>query len=418
MSVEIPLEDFKDDFDPFTALLEIAGEAEIVDPFPKLVELVEKGGPVQEVDLHEYVGLPAMGVWKPGPHFAVLGYQEASEVMLNPEVFSNKVHEAGLGITFGESITTMDAPQHQRYRRLFQQAFTPRMIESLQPRFKAVLDRLMARIIKKGEAELVHDLALHFPFQFIMDLMNMPEEQRALFHKLAVAQVCVTFDKAHGTEASRILGNYLSPLIDERRENGDDEDFIAVMARAEIDGDRLPQNILVSFFRQLMNAGGETSFHGFSNILAALFTHPEQLDAIRQDRGLIKQAIEEGLRWNGPIAFTGIMRETTRDYELGGVHIPKGAQIQVSTGMANRDESLWENPHEFNIHRPPQRHFAFGFGPHICIGQHVARMELTMTLNDLLDRLPNVRLDPAKPPPVIRGFTARSADAVHVRFDA
>jgi len=190
------------------------------------------------------------------------------------------------------------------------------------------------------------------------------------------------------------------------------------MARAEIDGEQLPQNILVSFFRQLMNAGGETSYHGFSNILAALFTHPEQLDAIRRDRKLIPQAIEEGLRWNGPIPFTGIMRETTRDSKLGGVHIPKGAQIQVSTGMANRDESRWENPHEFNIHRPPQRHFAFGFGPHICIGQHVARMELTMALNELLDRLPSVRLNTEKPAPAIRGFTARSADAVHVRFEA
>jgi len=418
MSAAYPLEDFKDDFDPFTALLTVGGEAQIVDPFPRLVELLKKGGPVQEVDLHEYVGLPAMAVWKPGPRFAVLGYQEASEVMLNAEVFSNKVHEAGLGITFGESITTMDAPDHQRYRRLFQQAFTPKMIDSLRPRFHGVLKRLMNRLVQQGEAELVHDLALHFPFQFIMDLMNMPEEQRALFHKLAVAQVCVTFDKEHGTEASRILGNYLSPLIDERRANGSDDDFVAVMARAEIDGEQLPQNILVSFFRQLMNAGGETSYHGFSNILAALFTHPEQLDAIRRDRKLIPQAIEEGLRWNGPIPFTGIMRETTRDSKLGGVHIPKGAQIQVSTGMANRDESRWENPHEFNIHRPPQRHFAFGFGPHICIGQHVARMELTMALNELLDRLPSVRLNTEKPAPAIRGFTARSADAVHVRFEA
>ena len=417
MSVALRLEDFGDDFDPFTALMTAGGEAEIVDPFPALIELLEKGGPVQEIDLHEYIGLAPMNVWKPGPRFAVLSYKEASEVMLNAEVFSNKVHEAGLGITFGESITTMDAPDHQRYRRLFQQAFTPKMIDSLRPRFKSVLDRLMDRILERGEADLVHDLALHFPFQFIMDLMNMPEEHRALFHKLAVAQVCVTFDKEHGTEASRILGNYLSPLINDRRENGEEDDFIAVMARAEIDGERLPQNILVSFFRQLMNAGGETSYHGFSNILAALFTHPEQLEAIKQDRNLIKPAIEEGLRWNGPIPFAGIMRETTRDHELGGVLIPAGAQIQVSTGMANRDKSLWENPHEFNIRRPPQRHFAFGFGPHICIGQHVARMELTMALNDLLDRLPNVRLDPERPAPVIRGFTARSADAVHVTFD-
>jgi len=417
MASAIPLEDFQDDFDPFTALMTLGGEAEIVDPYSKLVELRDKGGPVQEVDLHEYIGLPVMSVWKPGPHFAVLAYQEASEVMLNADVFSNKVHEAGLGITFGQSITTMDAPEHQRYRRLFQQAFTPRMIENLRPRFQAVLDRLLDRIQSKGEADLVHDLALHFPFQFIMDLMNMPLEQRALFHKLAVAQICVTFDQKRGTEASRFLGNYLSPLIDERRENGDEADFVSVMARAEVDGERLPQNILVSFFRQLMNAGGETSYHGFSNIMAALFTHPEQLEAVRQDRSLLKQAIEEGLRWNGPIPFTGIMREATRDYELGGVHIPKGAQIQVSTGMANRDESMWERPHEFDIHRTPQRHFAFGFGPHICIGQHVARMELTMALNDLLDRLPNVRLDSAKPAPVIRGFTARSADAVHVKFD-
>lgn len=413
MGVPIPLKDFEDDFDPFTGLLTAGGEGHIVEVHDELAKLRRRAS-VHELDLSTHFGAPKYLFIGDTPVYAVLGYKEVDEILTDVDRFSNKIYERSLGITFGRSVTVMDPPEHTRYRKLFQAAFTPKMLDSLRGKFQAVVDRLMAKFIDRGEADLVKEFALHFPFQFIMDLMDMPEEQRPLFHKIAIAQTCMMFDMEHSLEASRRLGEYLDQLINDRRENGAEDDFVAVMARAEIEGERLPQIVLISFFRQLMNAGGDTSYHGFSNILTALFTHPDQLTAVKQDRELIRPAIEEGLRWNGPLL--AIQREPKADVVIGGVEIPKGAYINVCIGAANRDESVWEDPDSFNIFRPVKRHFAFGFGAHVCIGQHLARMELTIALNDILNRLPNVRLNPDKVPPVIHGLSMRGPESVHVKF--
>jgi cytochrome P450 len=345
----------------------------------------------------------------------VIGYNAVNEVLQNPADYSNTIYERHVGITFGRSITTMDAPLHGKYRRLFQEAFNPRMLAALRPRFQAVIERLVSDLSPNGQADLVHEFAVHFPFQFICDLMDLPEADRAVFHKLAHGQTCVMFDPEHGQEASRLLGNYLTALIAERRAQNSEGDFISILANAELDGEGIPDDVLLGFFRQLMNAGGDTSYHGFSNILAALFMHPEQLDLIRADRSLIPRAIEEGLRWGAPL--TSIDRITTRDVVLKGVEMPAGSVVRVCIAAANRDESIFADPHSFNIMREQRRSVVFGYGSHVCIGQHVARSELQIALNALLDQLPNIRLDPTKPEPVVRGLTFRGADAVNVIWD-
>jgi cytochrome P450 len=224
------------------------------------------------------------------------------------------------------------------------------------------------------------------------------------------------FDPEHGQEASRLLGNYLTDLIALRRAEKSETDFVSVLANAELEGERIPEDVLLGFFRQLMNAGGDTSYHGFSNTLAALFTHPRQVEMIRQDRSLIPRAIEEGLRWGAPI--TSIDRVTTRDVTLAGVKMPKGSVVRVCIAAANRDAKIFADPHEFDVMREQRRSVVFGYGPHLCIGQHVARMELHLALDKLLDKLPNLRLDLAKPAPVVRGLTFRGADQVNVIWDS
>lgn len=408
------LEDFKDNFNPFTALLEVAGEGKVVDPYVELGRL-RRISPIHELDLHEIFGLKKQVTIGNRRTFVVLGYDAVNATLNKPADFLNCIYETNLGITFGKTITAMDGAEHARYRKLFQSAFVPKMLNSLRPRFQAVLDRLIGQFARRGKADLVQELALHFPFQFIMDLMDMPMESRPLFHKIAMAQTCVPFDREHGVQASRMLGDYLGDLINERRALKSETDFVSVIANAEVDGERLPQEVVVSFFRQLMNAGGDTSYHGFSNVLTALFTHPDQLERVRQDRSLVPQTIDEGLRWNGPI--NDLARTPSHDLELCGVKLPKDAYLHICIGAANRDETIWENPDRFDIFRPVKRHFAFGFGPHICIGQHLARMELTMALNTLLDRLHGLRLDDSMPPPVIRGLSMRGAESVHVVFD-
>jgi cytochrome P450 len=414
MGTEIQLEDFDDNFNPFTALLTIGGEGNITEPWEAL-SAVQKESPVVEMDIHRHFGLPRQVTLDAITKFyTALGFDACQEVLSNPAIYSNTIYVAQIGTVFGQSITAMDAPEHGKYRRLFQAAFTPKMLSSLKPRFEMLVGNIVESFANDGKAELVHQLALHFPFTFICDLMNLPMEYRDRFHKLATAQTCVTFDRAHGEEASQKLGRFLTKLIEERRKLNSTTDFVSIIANAEVEGEKLPHEVLLGFFRQLMNAGGDTSYHGFSNIMAALFTNPDQLEAIRKDRSLIPAAIEEGMRWGAPVPADRI---TTQDTVLAGVSIEKGALVRVLTGVANRDESVWPDPHKFNIFRPQKRHFSFGYGPHVCIGQHVARMELQTALSTLLDRLPDIRLDPDMPRPVIRGLTFRGADAVHVKWD-
>jgi len=413
MNSPMQIEDFTDDFNPFTAMLELGGDGHIIDPFPEFARL-RRIAPVHEVDLHRHFGVHPDTTAEGLRHFLVLGFDAATELLMDPALFSNRLYARNVGITFGASITVMDPPEHSRYRRLFQAAFTPRMLTQLRPMFQAVVDRLIDGFAARGCAELVSEFALHFPFQFIMDLMDMDVAQRPIFHKLAMAQTCVTFDAEHATQASGFLWNYLSRLVEQRRALRSDSDFISVLANAELDGERLPDDILVSFLRQLMNAGGDTSYHTFSNILAALLTHPEQLALIAADRTLIPQAIEEGLRWGGPIG--SVQRSPLRAVDFAGASMQAGDLVHVAISACNRDETRWERPDDFDILRPPLRHLSFAQGPHICIGQHLARMELAMALQTLLERLPDLRLDPDKAAPVIHGVMMRGADAVHVRF--
>jgi cytochrome P450 len=191
---------------------------------------------------------------------------------------------------------------------------------------------------------------------------------------------------------------------------------VSMLAQVEVDGDVLPEEVLVSFLRQLVNAGGDTTYRGTSILLVGLLNNPEQLDAVRRDRTLIPQAIDEALRWDGPVVVQA--RTAARETELGGMKIPVNALIDVVAGSANRDPSRYPDPDKFDIFRPRKhRHFAFAYGPHVCIGQHLARMEMTRALHAILDRLPNVRLDPDMPPPDVRGTMMRVPKHIHVVFD-
>ena len=279
-----------------------------------------------------------------------------------------------------------------------------------------VIDSLMARFVGRGEADLVEDFTFHYPFQIVFRQLGLPPEEVAMFHKLAMAQIVVSFDIPHGTEASRKLGVYFKEIIEERRRQPT-EDLISVLAHAEVDGEKLPEDVLISFLRQLVNAGGDTTYRGTSVLLTGLLNNPEQLEAVRKDRSLVPAAIEEALRWEGPVLIQ--TRMATVDTELGGVKIPAGAFLDIAAGAANRDPEKFDHPDSFNIfRRSANRSFAFAFGSHICIGQHLARVEMTRALNAVLDRLRNLRLDTARPAPQIRGIMMRVPKHIYVRFDA
>lgn len=401
-------------FDSEKAFAEKIGTDVIENPYPKFAEMRAQA-PVHAGDFRAMFGLPRDSTLADMPHWTVVAHREVMEVLGDQATYGNKIYERNLGKGFGRSITTMDPPEHPRYRKLFQKAFTPVAIANWGDTLvKPVIEGLVEGFVGEGKAELVRHFTTRFPFHFIYSQLDLPEEDRDTFHKLAVALTCIANYPKEGAEASRKLGDYMALLLRERR-GGKGTDLITLVANAEIDGGRLPEEVMVGFFRQLMNAAADTTYRGSSNLLAGLLANPEQLEAVRQDRKLIPQVIEEGLRWETPVV--SLQRCTTKAVTLGGVELPEGAALDVVIGSANRDERQFQDPERFDIQRKGQRQVAFGFGPHVCIGQHLARVEITVALNALLDKLPNLRLDPDKSVPVVRGLALRAADAIHVRWD-
>jgi len=217
-----------------------------------------------------------------------------------------------------------------------------------------------------------------------------------------------------GMAASRAMREYLRPIVESRTSEPRD-DLLSDLIAARIDGERLDEANLYGFLMLLLPAGAETTFRVMGNCLFALLTHPRDLERVRRDPQLLAEAIEETLRWETSV--TTISRVATRDAEIAGVKIPEGSIVNLLTGSANRDESRFEDPEHWNLDRPDKRHLAFGWGRHLCLGMHLARLELRTGLSAILDRLPNLRLDPAATPPRIRGVAFRGPDALPVLFD-
>lgn len=415
MTAAASIENFDDHtFNPFMEDALVFGEH--LNPYEKIAALRQKSS------VHEGEYRVLMGLYRDithpenARHFSVFGYDEVAQALGDPATFSNHAYTYNLGISFGRSISTMDAPDHPRFRRIFQKAFLPQTVAKWgEDLVDPVVKDLMDSFIHTGKADLIQQFTLHYPFHVIYRQLDLPPQDVAIFHKLAIAQTVVAVDVAHGVEASEKLGRYFKKLVDQRRANPGD-DLISALALAEVDGEHLPEDVLVSFLRQLVNAAGDTTYRSTSVLLTALLNNPDQLEAIRNDRSLIAPAIEEAVRWDGPVLMQS--RYTTKDVTLGGVDIPKGSFVELVAGSANRDERKFEDPDSFNIFRKPEhRHFGFSFGPHVCIGQHLARVEMTRALTAILDRLPNLRLDPDMQAPMIRGSMMRAPHSLHVKFD-
>ena len=414
MRADFRISDFDDpDYDPFDAFEKTIGSEAVKNPWPRITRLREQAK-VHPQGIREAFGMPPDATMLDLPKYMALGFETVSQLFSDSKKYSNAIYERNLGAAFGRSITVMDAPEHTKYRQIFQKVFSPNAIaqwgnEVLAP----VVNKLLDPIVEQGKADLVREFTVEYPFRFIYGQLGLPEADVDTFHRLGVGLMCIIDDTEHGKEANEKLGDYLARLIEERRSRPGD-DLVSMLALAEIDGARLPDEILLGFLRQLLNAGGDTTYRSTSNTLVGLLTNPSQLAAVQQDRSLLPRAIEEGLRWEPPsIAH---MRTPFRDIELAGVQIPAGACIDVVTGSANRDPSVFENPDDFNIFRKSSHILTFGLGPHICIGRHLAKLEMSVALSAILNRLPNLRLDDTCPPPEIHGLIKRSPSNIHVRF--
>jgi cytochrome P450 len=316
----------------------------------------------------------------------------------------------------GHMILGMDDPEHRLNRNLVSNAFRERSLARWeQDLIGPICNELIDRFVGRGAAELVRELTFEFPVRVIARLLGLPEEDFAQFQRWSIELIGLGADIERGLAASQSLKDYFATVVAERRRTPQ-HDVISDLVTAEIEGERLTDEAIYAFLLLLLPAGAETTYRSSGNLLFLLLTHPEQLAALQRDRDLVDQAIEEGLRLEPPLLMIG--RTTTREVEIGGVMLPAGAEITTCLGSANHDEARWEDPDSFDIFRAPQQHLAFAFGPHMCLGMHLARLETRVVLNAVLDRLPNLRLDPDGDDPHIRGMIFRSPTSIPVLFDA
>jgi cytochrome P450 len=350
-----------------------------------------------------------------GDVYLALGYEAVSQVLRDGELFSSAGYGQTMGQVMGRTILQMDPPEHGRHRDLIQKAFTKKAIEVWERELiRPVVSGLIDRFAARGHADLVRELTFPFPVAVIAGMMGLPARDFADFHRLAVELISVMSDFEGAIRAGQGLQEIFGRVLAERRASPRD-DLVSVLAHAEIDGTRLSDDEIFSFLRLLAPAGAETTYRSSSNLFFGLLSHPDQLEAVRADRSLVPDAIQEGLRWECPLL--GILRTATRDTEVCGVPIPAGSAVSLHLGAANRDSERWERPHEFDIRREKKANMAFAFGPHRCLGMHLAKCESEVVLNAILDRLPGLRLDPAAEDVHVTGMIFRAPLALPVIFD-
>jgi cytochrome P450 len=400
-------------YDPFEEFNRSVGAGVVEDPYP-LLAVARAKGPVLKENL-EAALLDDGNAPEAGPEvFTAFSYDAVQTVLRDGDTFSSAGYADVMGAVMGHTILEMDEPEHHTYRGLVQQAFSRKAmdrweLEAVGP----IVDECIDAFVDRGEAELVRELTLPFPVNVIASMLGLPREDLPQFHRWAIELISVAFDWDRGTRASAQLRGYFAGVLAERRAHPTN-DLMSILAAAELDGQRLTDEEIFAFLRLLLPAGAETTYRSSSNLLFGLLTNPDQLDALRADRALMPQAIEEGLRWEPPL--TTIVRTATRDTVVDGVEVPAQAVVIVNVGSANHDEKYWERSEEFNIHREQRQHLAFAFGPHMCLGMHLARMETRVLFERIFTRLPNLRLDPAVEAPHITGMTFRAPPALPVLF--
>jgi len=287
----------------------------------------------------------------------------------------------------------LDDPDHARLRALVSKAFTPRLIERLRGRIEALCEELLDDMKRKSGTDLVAGYALPLPATVIAELLGVPAEDHARFHRWSNRLVSVSSgrDMLRALPAALAFVRYLHKLVERRRADPQD-DLITALIRAEEAGDKLSEDELLAMAFLLLVAGHETTVNLIASGTLALLEHPEQAEVIRHDPSLVKPAVEELLRYTSPVEMA-TERYAREDVEIRDTTIPRGGLVLAVLGSANRDERHFEDPDALDLARDPNRHLAFGRGGvHHCLGAPLARMEGQIALNALLRRFPAARL--------------------------
>jgi len=336
-------------------------------------------------------------------YWAVTGQNELDFISKNPLLFSSEVKgvmpkEPREGEDFQSSdiMLSMDPPRHMKYRRIVRGAFTPKAVESYEPRLQKIAQDIVARVLPKGKCEFVADIAAEFPLVVICELLGVPQKDRATF--FAWSNTMIGDDDpeySHSPEdqvkAMTELYMYADVIMAENRENPQDN-VVGRLLRGDVDGERLSESEFRNFMLLLIVAGNETTRNQTSHIMRLLIEHPEQYQMLVDNPELLPDAVNEGLRYNSPVIM--FRRTAMEDVQLANRTIRKDDKLILFYQSASSDERYFKDPDVFDITRPQREPVAdhlraFGIGEHYCLGLYLARMELKLMLRECIEHMRN-----------------------------
>ncbi|MED5019171.1 cytochrome P450 [Paenibacillus chibensis] len=317
----------------------------------------------------------------------VFKYEDVKAVFTNYEVFSSQ------GAPDSEdpleySILRQDPPKHRQLRKLVSQAFTPRVIESLAPKIKAITTSLLDEAEKKGHMDAVAEFTSPLPITVIAEMLGVSMEHREKFKEWSDALVGDHAEDFY--QCQREMNEYFSVIAEDRRRHPQ-EDLITKLVQARIDNEHLSDLEIIGFCILLLVAGNETTTNLISSAMLGIDSLPEVRAQLLADPTLIPGAIEETFRYFSPVQL--MFRHVKEDTVLRGQELKKGQFVHIWMASANHDEDVFERPEQFNIHRNPNPHLGLGSGIHFCLGSQLARLESKIAIETLLERFPDFRRD-------------------------
>lgn len=366
---------------------------------------------------------------EPTQSYIVSRYDDVKRAFREP-VFTTQNYDWQLEPVHGRTILQLDGREHAVRRALVAPAFRG---SELQQKFLPVIERNSRALVDEfrgtGRVDLVSQYATRFPINVIADMLGLPEEDRVRFRGWYTSIIAflgnLSQDEevaAAGLRTREEFAEYMIPMIQQRRENLGD-DLLSTLCTAEIDGTRMSDEDIKAFCSLLLAAGGETTDKAIASMFRDLLQNPAQYAAVQENRELIPQAFAESLRFSPPVHM--IMRQPAEDVELSGGVVPAGSTLTCLIGAANRDDRHYTEPESFNIFREdlPARtaftaaadHLAFALGRHFCVGALLAKTEIDVGINHLLDAMPNAELEPDHEP-ADHGVFTRGPVSVPVRF--
>jgi cytochrome P450 len=418
--------------DEFAALnrLYSSGDPVEIDPYPLYRELRDTM-PVMEGDILAKYKVPSQADFLlTGRRIVTLfRYEDVARAMQDDASFSARLASEGLGPFLGEGIlTAYDGAAHRRLRGPMQRSLTPAILAGwkqrlVEPQIRAKLEELKPL----GAADLVRAFSLRFPIDVIYRVLGYPDDRAFAerFAGLALRILSGTPTDPQAVQAAHAaavaagdeLNEMTLEVVRKRRADGaEGDDMMARMLRAADGKEPLDNRTIADLIRATLPAAAETTTRTFGVMLLLLIDHPELLERLRADRSLMSRAINETMRFEPTASY--VAREARIDMEFHGVKIPAGTALSLCIGSAQRDERVFENPDRLDFDRTMRRPIlGFGSGAHICLGMPIARLEVEVAMNAVLDILPNIRRDPDKPASLIRGLNLRGPDDLHVRWD-